>query len=178
MIARTVLHLCWLSLLLVCSSTAYSAGGQIGLGYGKEFNGNTDIAQIELFYRMPLSYEKKLGDVWNLKSSLEFAGAVIDDNDSDASTTGRLSLMPQLTLSPNDSFHFLIGMGGGVMLGETEFADHNLGGPIFLSSKLGVLLLFGKRFGLEYNFYHQSNAGIYDYNASLNMHYIGISYSF
>ena len=167
---------------LLCLSTgasvASAASGQLGLGYGQEFRGNTDISQVELFYRMPLSYQKDLGDVWKLSTALEFGGAVIDDSDSETSSTGRLSLMPQMMLSPGDAVHFIIGIGPGFMMGETEFNDHNLGGPFFLSSKLGLLLVFGEHFGLEYNFYHQSNAGIYDYNASLNMHHVALSYRF
>ncbi|MFT5697735.1 MAG: hypothetical protein ACI8ZB_000589 [Desulforhopalus sp.] len=167
------------ALCLMTGASVASAGqGQLGVGYGKEFRGNTDIAQIELFYRMPLSYQKDLGDVWKLSTALEFAGAVIDDSDSETSSTGRLSVMPQMMLSPNETVHFLVGLGAGAMMGETEFAGHNLGGPVFLSSKIGLQLILGKHFGLEYNFYHQSNAGIYDYNASLNMNYIALSYQF
>jgi len=160
-------------------SNVYAVQGhQLGVGYGKEFRENTDLSQIELFYRMPLSYQKELGDTWLLTTDLEFAGAVIDDNDSETSSTGRLSLMPQIMLSPNDSFHFLFGIGLGFMMGETEFEEHNLGGPFFISSKFGIQFLFAEHFGLEYNYYHQSNAGIYEYNSSLNMNYIGISYTF
>jgi len=55
------------------------------------------------------------------------------------------------------------------MAGETKFTKHDLGGPFFLASKLGLRLLIGKGWGLEYIYYHQSNAGIYEHNASLNM---------
>lgn len=164
--------------VLCCYSTASGAGGQLGIGYGQEFRGNTDLSQIELFYRMPLSYSRALGEQWKLSTNLEFSGAVLDDNNSDTSSSGMLSLMPQVMLSPNDYLSFLAGLGAGGILGETEFEDHNLGGPFFLSSKVGVQLLLGKHVGLEYNFYHQSNAGIYDYNASLNMHLVALSYKF
>ena len=152
--------------------------GQLGLGYGKEFRGNTDISQFELFYRHPLSYKKELGDVWKLSTDLEFGGAIIDEKDSENSATGRLSLMPQMMLSPNDTVHFIFGVGTGFMMGETEFTDHNLGGPFFFSARFGFQLILGKHVGLEYSFYHQSNAGIYDYNASLNMNSVSISYKF
>ncbi len=164
--------------VLWCCSTVNAAGGQLGIGYGKEFRENTDISQGEIFYRLPLSYTKDLSDVWKLTSGLEFAGAVIDDNDSETSSTGRVSVMPQVKLSPNDTVHFLFGLGLGFMMGETDFEEHNLGGPFFFSSKIGLQFLLGKHFGIEYNYYHQSNFGIYDYNASLNMNYIGISYTF
>jgi len=164
--------------LLAGASVVSAASGQLGVGYGKELLGNTDISQLELFYRMPLSYQKELGDVWKLSTVLEFGGAIIDDSESETSSTGRLSLMPQMLLSPNDAVHFILGFGSGFMMGETEFDHHNLGGPFFLSSKVGVLFVIAQHFGVEYNYYHQSNAGIYDYNTSLNMHHIALSYQF
>ncbi|TKB11753.1 acyloxyacyl hydrolase [Desulforhopalus sp. IMCC35007] len=164
--------------MLAGSSASSTTLSQLGLGYGKEFRGNKDISQFELYYRHPLSYKKKLGDVWNLSTALEFGGAVIDEQDSENSSTGRLSLMPQIMLSPNDAINVIVGIGTGFMMGETEFTDHNLGGPFFFSSKVGFQLVLGKHLGLEYNFYHQSNAGIYDYNASLNMHCVSLSYQF
>ena len=168
----------WLLYLLTGASVASASSGQLGVGYGQELRGNTDISQVELFYRMSLFYQKDLGDVWKLSTALEFAGAVIDDSESETSSTGRLSLMPQMILSPNDMAHFIVGFGSGFMMGETDFEDHNLGGPFFLSSKVGFLLVFGEHFGLVYNYYHQSNAGIYDYNASLNMHHVAVLYKF
>ncbi len=164
--------------LLAGASVVSAASGQLGVGYGKQLLDNKDISQVELFYRMPLSYQKDLGDVWKLSTALEFGGAVIDDSDSETSSTGRLSLMPQMMLSPNDAVHFIVGFGSGFMMGETEFEDHNLGGPFFLSAKLGLLFVIGQHFGIEYTYYHQSNAGIYDYNASLNMHHVALSYRF
>lgn len=174
---KTVIIGCTLSLLLG-GSVVSAATGQLGIGYGKQFLDNEDIFQVELFYRMPLSYKKDLGDIWKLSTALEFGGAVIDDSESETSSTGRLSLMPQMVLSPNDTVHFIFGIGTGFMMGETEFEDHNLGGPFFLSAKLGLLFVIGQHFGIEYNYYHQSNAGIYDYNGSLNMHHVGLSYRF
>lgn len=164
--------------VLTAASTASAAEGQLGVGYGRELRENTDLSHVELFYRLPLSYQKDLGDNWKLSAALEFAGAVIDDADSKTSSTGRLSFMPQMMLSPNDTVHFLLGFGPGFMMGETEFESHNLGGPFFLSSKVGLLLPLGKDFGLEFNYYHQSNAGIYDYNAGLNMFHVAVSYRF
>jgi len=164
--------------LLAGTSVVSAASGQLGVGYGKALVGNTDISQLELFYRMPLSYQKNLGDVWKLSTVLEFGEAIIDDSESETSSTGRVSLMPQMLLSPNDAVYFMLGLGPGFMMGKTEFDHHNLGGPFFLSSKVGVLLVIAEYFGVEYIYYHQSNAGIYDYNASLNMHHIALSYRF
>lgn len=146
---------------------------QLGVGYGEEFRENEEISQFELFYRHPLAYSKTYDSGWQLSTLLEVAGAIVDEADTDNST-GRLSLMPQLLIRPHKSIGFLVGFGTGFMTGDTEFTDQNLGGKFFLASKVGIQLLLGDHFGLEYNFYHQSNAGIYDYNASLNMNQVAL----
>ena len=164
--------------LLTMAAPAFAEKGQLGVGYGRELRENTDLYHVELFYRLPLSYQKDLGEDWQLSTALEFAGAVIEDGDSKTSSTGRLSLMPQMMLSTGETVHFLLGFGPGFMMGETEFENHNLGGPFFFSSKVGLLVDLGKDVGLEVNYYHQSNAGIYEYNAGLNMINVALSYRF
>ena len=77
--------------------------------------------------------------------------------------------MPQLVLRQSDRIHYFVGFGAGLMGGSGEFTKHGLGGPFFLASKLGIRFPLGENFGVESAYYHQSNAGIYDRNASLNM---------
>lgn len=161
---------------LLCGAAYAENIGQLGVGYGKEFRKNTDISQIEIFWRHNLPYKKE-GTNWNLASALEFGAAYLDESGSDNST-GRFSLMPQLHLRSGEVINLFAGIGAGFMTGDTEFTDQNLGGEFFVSSKLGLQLLFGSRFGIEYSYYHQSNAGIYDYNASLNMHQLALTLRF
>lgn len=153
---------------------------QLGIGYGKELRGNKDLAQYEIFWRQPLSYNRTLDDGWQISSAIEIGMALLKDSDSDAddSETGRFSLMPQLVLSPNNMVNFIFGFGAGFMAGETEFEDHNLGGSFLLASKIGMQLIFAEHWGVEATFYHQSNAGIYEYNASLNMIHLAFAYNF
>jgi hypothetical protein len=169
------------SLLLLCTSAASSLAGmstQVGGGYGKQFLSNKDLEQYEVFWRQPLPYKTILGDYWNVTTDLEVSAALLRESGSDNSETARFSLMPQVILSPHDMVNFIIGFGAGVMTGETEFTDHNLGGPFLLASKLGAQFLFGEHWGLECVYYHQSNAGIYRYNASLNMVQVAFAYNF
>jgi hypothetical protein len=158
----------------------FCAENQVGLGYGKEFRGNTDLEQIELFWRHQLSYNKNFDNGAQLLTFLEAGGAALHERDSDTNdeVTMRFSLMPQLALQPDPKFRFIAGLGAGFMAGETEFDDHNLGGAFFLDSKLGMQWFFTENFSVEYDFFHQSNAGMYDYNASLNMHYLCLAYRF
>jgi hypothetical protein len=160
----------------LCGPACAENLGQLGLSYGKEFDKNSDISQYEIFWRHQLPYTKQ-GTDWKLATALEFGAAILDESGSDNSPTGRFSLMPQLHLG-GDAFNFIIGLGAGFMAGETEFTDQNLGGSLFFSSKLGLQLLLGSRWGVEYTYYHQSNAGIYDYNASLNMNLLAVTFRF
>lgn len=162
----------------ILSISAQAAPKQIGFGYGQEFRGNTDLRQYELTWRQPLRWQKTITETMPLSTSLEVAAALIDESGSSESPTFRFALMPMAILEAHTRLKLFAGLGLGFIPGETEFTDHNLGGPFFLNSKLGVQILLGERFGLEYAFYHQSNAGIYDYNASLNMHHLAISWSF
>ncbi len=168
-----------LLLIMVGASCSFAEmSSQLGVGYGKQFLDNHDLEQYEVFWRQPLSYETTLGDSWNVSTDLEFAAALIRESHSDNDGTGRFSIMPQVILSPNKMVNFIIGLGTGFMVGETEFTDHNLGGPFLLNSKLGVQVILGEHWVLEYAYYHQSNAGIYNYNASLNMNQLAFSYNF
>lgn len=167
-----------LIMLLGAAANPAFAKIQLGAGFGKEFRGNTDIEQFEGFLRLPLPYATEWGE-WDFATGLELAGALIRENsDADVDDAGRFSLMPYFTLSPNEVFHLHAGLGAGFMTGNTEFTDHNLGGSFCLVSKFGFELVLSDTIGLEYTFYHQSNAGIYDYNASLNMNQVALTVHF
>ncbi len=166
-----------LFVLLCATVNVASAKIQLGAGYGREFRGNTDLEQFEAFLRLPIPYSTQWGE-WNVDTGLELAGAAINERGAGTDETGRFSLMPYLTLSPHKAIRLMAGLGAGFMAGETEFTDHNLGGSFCLVSKLGLQLVISDTVGLEYTFYHQSNAGIYDYNASLNMNQLALTFHF
>lgn len=151
--------------------------GRLGVGYGGELRENRDISQFEIFWRQPLHFTKSLSSGWLIRTAVEGGGAFIRESGADKSA-GRVSLMPQLILDGGYQCNFVIGFGAGVMVGDTEFTAQNLGGPFFLASKLGFLYQFTERWGVEYTFYHQSNGGIYDHNASINMVQLALSYHF
>jgi hypothetical protein len=156
-------------LLLILVTPATSMATEVGGGYSRQLLGNIGLEQYEIFVREPLAYKTSLSDGLQLSSAVEFAMAIIREDDVAHSEVGRFFLMPQLVLKPNDRMHFFAGLGAGFMGGDGEFTKHNLGGSFFLASKLGMRIFFSKDWGLEYGYYHQSNGGMYDYNASLNM---------
>ena len=151
---------------------------ELGMDCGREFRGNTDLEQYEVYLREPLPYGRETDSGLAITSAIEFGAAMLRESGSDNDPAGRLSVMPQLILKPYPYINCVVGAGAGFMAGNTEFTDHNLGGEFFLASKLGIQLLPGQKWKVGYFYYHQSNAGIYDYNASLNMHNLTISYSF
>lgn len=118
------------------------------------------------------------GETTEVKTGLELAGAIVHEDSSETDDGGRFSLMPQVIITPHKMINFIVGFGAGFMVGETEFTKHNLGGSFCLVSKVGLQFVISDVIGLEYTFFHQSNAGIYDYNASLNMNQVALTFHF
>jgi hypothetical protein len=176
-----VLKIVFLSFIFTIAAQSSGMAGvsvQLGASYGEEFRGNLDLAHYEIFWRQPLPYGTTLGENWNISTNVELAAALIKESGSGHTGTGRFSVMPQMVVSPHEMIHFILGFGAGYMAGPTEFTDHDLGGNFLFNSKVGVQFLFGDHWGLEYVYYHQSNAGIYDHNTSLNMNQLTLVYNF
>lgn len=156
----------------------FSKATQIGGGYNRQFLENTDIQQLEIYVREPLPYKTLLGGDFQVSSGLEIGVGMLWEAHADHSELARISFMPQLALRKNDSIEYFVGLGAGFMGGKGEFTKHGLGGPFFLASKLGLRISLGKDWGVETNYYHQSNGGIYEENASLNMMQLAFYSSF
>jgi hypothetical protein len=165
--------------LFSCMAASASAiATEIGVDYGKQFLDNTNLAQYELHIREPLSFARQFESGLKVSSAVEIGMAIVKETESDNDPAGRFSAMPQMILSPHENINFFVGIGAGFMVGNTEFTDHNLGGAALVASKVGIQFLLGGHWGLGYTYYHQSNGGIYDYNASLNMHQLAFTYAF
>ncbi|MFH0783150.1 MAG: acyloxyacyl hydrolase [Pseudomonadota bacterium] len=151
---------------------------QVGGGYNRQFLQNKDLQQYEMYVREPLPYKTLIGGDFLVSSGVEIGMGIVREAHVEHSEVGRFCFMPQLVLRQNDRMQYFVGLGAGFMGGTGEFTKHGLGGPFFLASKLGVRFPLGKDWGVESDYYHQSNAGIYDKNASLNMMQLAIYYSF
>ena len=156
-----ILSLALLLLFVSAASSFAEMSTQLGVGYGTQFKDNKDLEHYEVFWRQPLPYKTILGETWSVTTDLELSAALLRESGSGHTGTGRFSLMPQVILSPHEMVNFIIGFGAG-----------------FMAGKLGVQFVLGEHWGLEYVYYHQSNAGIYDHNASLNMHQLAFAYNF
>ena len=151
---------------------------EVGLGYGRQFRSETDIEQYEIFDRQPLPYTAEWGNIAKVSSAVEFGAALIHYYGPDSVETGRFSAMPMIIISPHENINILAGIGAGFMVGQTEFGEHDLDGPILFNAKVGLQFLLGKGWGLEYTYYHQSNGSIYDSNDSLNMNQLAVTFKF
>ena len=176
---RTGKTLLWLvvgSGLISLSGTASAM--QTGFGYGLDTRSSTSLEQYELVVRQALSYTAQLGDIFEVSTAVEYGAALIHYKGPDDAVTGRFSAMPMVILSPHKNINIYGGVGAGFMVGQTKFGDHDLSGPFLFNGKLGLQSLLGESWGIEYTFYHQSNAHLYDNNDSLNMHQLAVSYRF
>ncbi len=154
------------------------SAAEVGLGYGRELRSDTDLEQYEIFDRQPLPYTAEWGNIVKLATAVEYGAALIHYYGTDDAVTGRFSAMPMVIVSPYHNINILAGIGAGFMIGQTEFGEHDISGPFLLNAKVGLQFLIGERWGIEYTFYHQSNASIYDSNDSLNMNQLAVTYRF
>ncbi len=166
-------------LVFTCTTAAIPAmSTEIGGGYGKEFRGNSDLDQFEAYVREPLSFKREFDSGLKVSSAAEIGMSVIREAHSENDEAARFSAMPQVIVTPHPNVNCIFGLGAGFMVGNTEFTKHNLGGSFLLASKFGIQFLLGQNWNIGYFYIHQSNAGIYDYNAGLNMHELAFSYTF
>ena len=169
-------------LLLVLGCTVASPGtlpaAEVGFSYGREMRSHTELEQYEIFDRHPLPYTADWGDTVKVSTAVELGAALIHYYGADDAVTGRFSATPMVIVSPLKNFNILAGIGAGFMVGQTEFGKHDLSGPLLFTGKVGLQLLLGEKWGIEYTFFHQSNGSIYDHNDSLNMNQLAVTFRF
>ncbi len=151
---------------------------EVGLGYGRETRSQTQLEQYELFDRYPLPYTTDWGDTIQITTVVELAAALIHYYGPDDAVTGRFSATPMVIVSLRHNINILAGIGAGFMVGQTEFGEHDLSGPFLFTGKIGLQILLGENWGVEYTFFHQSNGNMYDSNDSLNMNELAVTFRF
>ncbi len=154
-----------------------ASDSKFGFGYGMDFRKGADLEQYELFFRKPLPYAVTISGL-DVELASEFGLALIRETDTGGFGTARFSIMPEVVLRPHQQFSFILGLGAGIMVGQTAYSRYDLGGPILFAAKVGVHYRLNERWGLEYTFYHQSNGNIYPQNYSLNMNELALTYDF
>jgi Lipid A 3-O-deacylase (PagL) len=158
------------------ASSAMARGSEIGGSIGLQLVGNTDLLQYEMDIRQPLPFTTTLGGRVKVASAVEVSLGLARENDVAHSEIGRFALIPELIAELHPRLEILAGIGAGFMGGDGEFTKHDLGGPFFFASKFGLRLPVTSSWGVALLYYHQSNGGLYDHNASLNMQMVGFYY--
>lgn len=157
-------------------SGAWAETTSVGLRYGKGFRG-TDFDQYDLVVSRDFSWQKSCPYGWRMRSDIEGILSVLT---WDGDTAIKPSVMPNLILSsPGKKVDLIAGIGLGVMIGDTEFSDdHDLGGAFFFQGQAGFRVSITENIFLGYRYFHQSNADIYDRNASINLNQVEIGWKF
>lgn len=162
--------------LAIVASSRMVRGSEIGGSIGLQLLGNTDLVQYEMEIRQPLPFSTTFGGRVKVASAIEMSLGLVRENGVVHSEIGRFAFIPELIAELHPRLEILAGIGAGFMGGNDEFTKHNLGGPIFFASKIGVRLPVTPSWGVALLYYHQSNGGLYEHNASLNMQMAGLYY--
>lgn len=93
---------------------------EIGIDYGKQILDNTNLEQYEVFVREPLSFKRQTDSGLKVSSAVEIGMATIREADSENDPADRLSVMPQVILSPHQIINCFVGLGAGFMVGNTK----------------------------------------------------------
>ena len=164
--------------LPVLSTASTDARPKIGTSISRELRENRDLQLHEVFFLQPFSWpDSSISDSLKLSTQMEYSLGFLEDTSPGGDSTMRFAVMPRLLLTPSPYFDLNLGFGAGYMSGETEYPRHNLGGSFFFQSKVGISIHVTKKLSLGYLFFHQSNAGLYSYNASLNTFQMEITYT-
>ena len=163
--------------LCVCLTSPPAQGSETGVGVGLQLIGNTDLVLYETEIRQSLPYTGTLGGILPVSSAIEVTMGLVRENHQQYSELGRFSLIPELLVDLHPNLQIIAGLGAGVMGGGGDFTKHDLGGPFFFASKFGFRLPVSSAWGVELLYFHQSNGGLYEHNASLNMQMVGVYYS-
>ncbi|WP_457577765.1 acyloxyacyl hydrolase [Desulfomarina sp.] len=160
------------------SNASTVAGTKIGTSISRELRENRNLQLYELFFLRPLfRFDSAPFDSLKLSSQVEYSIGFLEDTEAGGDSTMRFAVMPRLLFTPSQYYDLVLGFGAGYMSGETEYPRHNLGGSFFFQSKVGISIHVTKKLSLGYLFFHQSNAGLYSYNASLNTFQMEITYT-
>ena len=150
----------------------------VGLYYGRGL-GETDFNQYDLHVALPLHWQKSFSSQWVIHSDIEAIVSVLEHEE----TAFKPSLMVNMIFSsPGNKVDIIAGLGAGFMIGDTLFKDdesyHDLGGPFFMQGQVGIRLYLTDHIFAGCRYFHQSNAGIYEQNDSLNLGQFEIGWRF
>ncbi|WP_163340727.1 acyloxyacyl hydrolase [Desulfopila sp. IMCC35008] len=175
MICNRLISVCVaICLMLVSSDICFADVRDIGIRYGHTFTG-ADLAQYDAYVSFDLPWSYDFASGWKLESGCEVTLSALDGEGETAFKPSVLGYAE--SISPDKKIHLLAGLGAGLM-SEDTFGEYDLGGSFFFLGTLGFRINLKEHILLGFRYLHQSNAGIYDNNDSLNMNQIELVWEF
>lgn len=142
---------------------------------GKEaFTPVTDYEAGELYFLSSMPMQKAFSSDTKLYPRLDVG---VGHLHADSQSSGWLAVGIDVVLSILGGAWELEGGFRPVLLFEHRFGMDDFGGPVQFSSHAGVTYNWN-RFVLNYRFQHISNANIYEHNAGLELHLVGVGMRF
>jgi hypothetical protein len=148
----------------------------LGLRGGiSDHHNDEDFRQYEASAIWNLPWSWNIGTDWDLVPYLE-ANAGLLRGSGNYGFVG--SIGPGLYFRGlKDIISIYLGVNPTI-ISEHEYGEEDFGGPFQFTSHIGISLRFTRHLILGYRLQHMSNLVFYDANPGLNLHMVGIGYSF
>jgi len=164
-------------LIFTTSAVAESALGleSVGVRYAVDDGEKGDFESYELFATSGALW--RWGDAEAVGIGVRVEGSIgVLDGDDDSSVF--VGFAPVLELSRADFPVRLAVAVGPTLFSEHELDELDLGGAVNFTSSVRLHWQVTQQLGVRYQYQHTSNAGLYDENDGIDMHVVGLSYSF
>lgn len=142
---------------------------------GIDAESHVDLWSFEVFGKMDQDWSWDLCE--DVALDLDIAAALgVLDGEGETAIYGHVGPVAELTFG--DFPIILVLSTGPSLYSEDDFDGFDIGSNLQFTSSIGLKLNIDAGWSVEYRFQHTSNAGFGDPNPGLNMHVIGLGYSY
>lgn len=149
-------------------------GARAGISFSDD-NDDEDFEGFDIFGRWDLPWRWQTASGLTFATRLEATAGVLQ-GESDSALL--LAAAPEFRISGE---HCPLGLAIGIgpaFVSEDRYAETDIGGNLQFIAHATLFYVWGDHFELEYRVQHMSNGGIGSPNPGINMHMIGITFSF
>lgn len=160
----------------VCQSRAASLlERSVGIRMGLSGpNKGASFQETEVFAFLELPWQWQWDSGWSVATQVDLALGVL----SGAGKTAVLSsFAPGVKVGRVGSGFALLAHTGIVLVSEHDFEQQSIGGPFQFGLYAGAMYRFRNGIQVSYWYRHLSNASIFHPNPGLEMHLVGLSYT-
>lgn len=165
-------------MFLAClfAQSSFAQPKSLSLRAGFPVNDNdSGFRQYEVFADFPLMEISTSQNGWHFGMRLDAVASLLEQSDRRAYL---LSCGPSFVLTKSGSRWALKFGSSPTFLSNARFPYKNLGGHFHFISHIGVTLRLGQKWGVVYRIQHLSNASTVQPNPGLNLHMVGLNFSF